>query len=181
MTCIAAAKQGDRTVVLAADQQINIRGGKDIWKHGKIFRRGAFAYGCSGYVRAANILREAFSEPPRAQDSDTLGYLVGSWIPAWRDALQNGGCKVQVNNEDSHGISIIMVYEGRIFTVSSDFSVVEANAYAASGSGAGEAMGAMFVATAKKSSGIAQFGVMAAIAHADGCGGEVDVLVIKNS
>lgn len=173
MTCIAAIKHPDGAIHLAADREQTQGWIKVNLGEPKIFKREKFVYGVCGYSRIADIMRRVFNEPPRLADQDTLRYISGVWVNAWRQCLQECGVKHITENEDRQNSSILMVYEGRMFAVSSNFSVTECLDYLAMGSGGDVAMGALYAAKD------VVMAVSAAIEHAVGCGGSVDLMEIS--
>lgn len=179
MTCIAAFKHPSGAVHLASDRQMTIGWTKADLLTPKIFQKGKFAYGVSGYARIGDILQHVFHEPPRMADQTTLSYLSGSWVNAWRQCLQDCGVKQITHNEDIQNSSVLMVYEGRIFMISSNFSVSESPKYMAIGSGNEAALGAFFAVCDYAPDTAAFIAVSAAIEHSVGCGGQIDQIKIE--
>lgn len=112
----------------------------------KIFKVGRKALiGVSGTVRTSQLIQHNLKLPPRC-NKDPMTYMVNDFVTALRNAVREGGTLHKDNEVESLvGHSYMLIgYEGRIFEVSSFFSVTEiADHHAAIGSGFEVALGSL--------------------------------------
>jgi ATP-dependent protease HslVU (ClpYQ) peptidase subunit len=113
----------------------------------KVFRRSNLLFGISGSVRAQNVLQTRFTPPERAADEpDDLSYLV-TIVESLRVLFRDAGiAKIEnaVENNGEDGSSLLIGYHGRLFQISSDWSILEPSLpYIAIGSGREYALGSM--------------------------------------
>ena len=179
MTCIAACKQKDGSVIVCSDRGSLWGSRKDILTTPKIFQRNEFTYGVSGTSRLGEVLQRVFNEPPMIEGQSILNYLTGAWSISWRECLQYNGLKVIERNEDLQMGDILLIHKGRIFTIAGNFSVRESGNYEAIGSGQGPAIGAFFAIHSENPQAASEIAVKAAINHAYGCDGPIDTLHVK--
>lgn len=91
---------------------------KNVYKTRKIFRRSGFLFGFTSSYRMGQILQYSLSLPKRKVGQDLTEYLHTDFVSAVRSAFDEGG------HED--GGEFIFITEGRIFSMQSDFSLLEA-------------------------------------------------------
>ncbi|HEX9137427.1 MAG TPA: hypothetical protein VF905_10885 [Nitrospirota bacterium] len=142
---------GDTTTLLAPEDS-------------KVWRTGSYVMGSSGSPRFANLLRYTMKWPePSAKDKATdpalFGFLVNRVaVPLRRLCVGQGLVMERGRDGDGeplgdHG-NVMVGVAGRLYTMHSDFSVERStHGYAAIGTGADHAMGALYVLVAGSSFG----------------------------
>jgi hypothetical protein len=81
-------------------------------------------FGFTTSFRFGQILQYQFTAPKHHSDIATERYMVSEVIPAIREALKTHGyTKVESNTET--GGTCMVGYQGRLFTIDSDFQVGE--------------------------------------------------------
>lgn len=103
------------------------------------------AGGSTGDCRGGDILYN-FRPPERAEKEDVLRYMIGSFVPALRTHYESADF---LTRPKEHAPAIvagntqaIIAYDGHLFSLGYDFSIVKQNDYIATGSGLRYAMGA---------------------------------------
>lgn len=110
----------------------------------KVFRNGDFIMGFTDSYRMGQLLRYAFTPPPRRSDNDVFAFMVNDFVGAVRKCLKDGGFAKVENNVEAGGCFIVG-YEGRLFSVESSFQVGEsACGYYAVGCGDEYALGSLY-------------------------------------
>lgn len=107
----------------------------------KVFKVGDFIFGCTSSFRMIDILKYAFTPPPRTVGSDTQKYLRHDFINAMRNTFVQNGFGI-VSGGDWKGGNLLIGYEGRLYRIESDFLLLE-TPYDAQGSGSYHAVGAL--------------------------------------
>jgi ATP-dependent protease HslVU (ClpYQ) peptidase subunit len=143
MTCLVAVEHEDG-VFVGADSFLGDDTSKDLVDRPKWFYRGRkllVAY--CGDLRAAQVAQ--YGTKPRRQraNEDDQAYIVRSVADAVRQAHKT--FEVAPENEDEAFVfSYLVAYNGRIYTIQNDYSVVRSShGYAATGAGADVALGAL--------------------------------------
>ena len=112
----------------------------------KVFHKGNMLIGFSTSFRMGQLLRFSLEIPAHPEGLDSLEYMTVSFINAVRETLKDGGYTTILNNEESAGLFLV-AYKSEIFRICSDFQVgVASDPFAAIGSGAQVALGAMHMA-----------------------------------
>lgn len=145
MTTIIA-KVTDKGVDLGSDSQSTA--GNTIRHATKVVNvNGQFWVGTAGRARFGDIVE--FADVPHIHPAelsgpgfDAKGWLVTQVIPAWIESVKNAEQVHHEKDEWPHGSSLV-VLAGRVFEISSDFSVDEILDYGGIGSGSDYAVGAM--------------------------------------
>ena len=149
MTCIVGLRHGNK-VYLGGDSAGITGWDLMIRKDPKIFISGDYAIGFTTSFRLGQLLqfRLKLPEPPRTQ-SRLYPFMVNEFVEAARECLKAGGVATKEKEAEQGGTFIVGV-RGRLFTVESDYQVIEpAVPFAAVGSGAPYALGSL--ATSKGS------------------------------
>lgn len=109
----------------------------------KVFQRGPFLIGYTTSFRMGQLLQHHLDVPPQEPGTDDVAYLVTHFIEKARALFKEKGfTKVEANTEK--GGQFLVGYQGRLYSVESDFQVGESEeGYDAIGSGADFALGAM--------------------------------------
>lgn len=128
MTCLAAIIHEGK-VYIGGDSAASVDNSIEVRTNRKVFRNGAYVIGFTGSFRVGQLLQYEIKMPPPV--GDVLGHLVGSFIPQ---------LKAAAGKETDE---ILIGHAGRLFKVSSDYSVAEYTNYAAAGGGEPYALGRM--------------------------------------
>lgn len=143
MTCIAGLIGDAGVVHLAADSYTNAGGHECSSMTQKLFRCGTMVVGLSGSFRDAQIIQHCVPGPAGCDFAEVPNYLVTNWIPSVQETLRkNGSGGLEENHE--MGNALLIGLAGRLFVVTSDFSVAEYQNYFALGSGGDIACGALY-------------------------------------
>lgn len=141
MTVIVALKEGDR-IYFGADSCV---GGthESIIGRPKIFKRGEFLFGASGYLRSLQLLAYSVTFPPIMTGQDHYHYLINSVIPCIkRGFAQHGNLEIVDEIESLNNSAFLIAFRGNIYTVSPDAAIDEwVEGYGAIGSGSKYALG----------------------------------------
>jgi len=157
--------QGDGFAVVCADSQVSdISTDGSVTQivtlresSGKLGINGRYVLGAAGDVRAINILHHAFTPPaapPNLKGKKLDQFITVKFIPALRECFEIQGYAAPQNEQSEHlaeqGSSVIVVVNGVIYTIESDYSWFSdsAGVYAL-GTGAQYAMGALHTLTHK--------------------------------
>ena len=157
--------QGDGFSIVCADSQVSDVSSDGFATQmvtlressGKLALNGRYILGAAGDVRAINILHHAFTPPaapPTLKGKKLDQFITVKFIPALRECFEVQGYAAPQNEQSEHvaeqGSSIIVVINGVIYTIESDYSWFSdsAGVYAL-GSGAQYAMGALFALALK--------------------------------
>lgn len=157
--------QGDGFAVVCADSQVSdVSSDGSVTQivtlresSGKLAINGRYVLGAAGDVRAINILHHAFTPPaapPNLKGKKLDQFMTVKFIPALRECFEIQGYAAPQNEQSEHlaeqGSSVIVVVNGVIYTVESDYSWFSdsAGVYAL-GTGAQYAMGALHALTHK--------------------------------
>lgn len=141
MTCIVGLVHEDR-VWMGGDSAITLDTRfSDIINAGKLWRSGDLLFGSSGTLRAAQLVRYETTFKKRPPTCTAFEYMIKSVIPEIRKCIQS---KDVANNKEYNG-NILIGYQGQLFEMSGDYSLVHSTAnYAAVGGGGELALGVMF-------------------------------------
>jgi ATP-dependent protease HslVU (ClpYQ) peptidase subunit len=147
MTCIAAISENGSTWMGADSASIS---GWDLHcrKDPKVFQPKHspwFLIGFSGGPRARDVIRYQVECREREANEDQHDYLSGMYCRELRKALKEAGClKIDDGVEEMDG-TLLIAYEGELFTVYASFQVGHmAERYAAVGCGENFALGCLF-------------------------------------
>ena len=111
----------------------------------KVFRNGKYLFGFTTSFRMGQLIRHALQppKPPRAP-AQLDRFMSTTFIDAIRDCLKTGGWVRRENDREEGGTFLVGV-RGRLYSVEEDFQVGQtADGYAAVGSGAAVALGALY-------------------------------------
>lgn len=143
MTCIVGVAYrgsvfigGDSAAV--AGDSINIRADE------KVFQNGEFLMGFAGSFRVGGLMRYAFV-PPEYTGDDEMRYLTVDFVDAMRAVQQNKRAMRRMNEETHESdASFLVGFRGHLFEVATDYQIARPlESYAAIGSGADVALGAL--------------------------------------
>ncbi|HYH23324.1 MAG TPA: hypothetical protein VD995_32315 [Azospirillum sp.] len=142
MTCIVGLVDNDRVWMGGDSAGVS---GLDITVRAdtKVFRNEDMLIGFTNSFRMGQLLHYKLKPPPRDEDADVFRYMVVDFVDAVRACLKDGGWAQRSNDVESGGCFLV-AYEGRLFSVQSDYQVGEAiRGYHAIGCGADYALGSL--------------------------------------
>lgn len=125
MTCIVGIAHGGR-VFMGGDSAASVDGAIDVRLNRKVFRNGDYIIGFTGSFRVGQQLQYATLPPV---EGEPLAHIVNAVVPLL--------AKLAGKETDE----ILIGYAGRLFKVSSDYSVAEYESYTAAGQGEPYALG----------------------------------------
>jgi ATP-dependent protease HslVU (ClpYQ) peptidase subunit len=109
----------------------------------KVFRNGDMLIGFTNSFRMGQLLHYKLKPPPRDPEADVFRYMVMDFVDSVRACLKEGGYAQRSNDVETGG-TFLVAYEGRLFSVQSDYQVGEAmRGYHAIGCGADYALGSL--------------------------------------
>jgi hypothetical protein len=111
----------------------------------KVFRNGKYLFGFTTSFRMGQLIRHALEPPTPPKTPGQLDrFMSTTFIDAIRDCLKAGGWARRDNDREEGGTFLVGV-RGRLYSVEEDFQVGQAaDGYAAVGSGAAVALGALY-------------------------------------
>lgn len=111
----------------------------------KVFRNGKYLFGFTTSFRMGQLIRHALTPPkPPRSPAQLDRFMSTTFIDAIRECLRAGGW-VRRDNEREEGGTFLVGVRGRLYSVEEDFQVGQsADGYAAVGSGAAVALGALY-------------------------------------
>lgn len=150
MTCIVGLVR-DGQVYLGGDSaSVSDNRCITIVKNPKVFRKGEFVMGYTSSWRMGQLIQYHFIPPQRDLQQDLMEYMVMNFIDGIRRLFKEGGW-AKIENNQEHGGSFLVGYQGRLFTIHGDYQVAEsANPYDSVGCGSNIALGVMFALTKAK-------------------------------
>lgn len=125
MTCLAGLIHNGR-VFIGGDSAASVDDKIEVRLNRKVFRNGTYVIGFTGSFRTGQLLQ--FAKLP-AIKGDVLAHLITAVVPVIKD----------ISGKDVD--ELLIGAAGRLFKVSSDYSVAEYPDYAAAGGGEQYALG----------------------------------------
>jgi ATP-dependent protease HslVU (ClpYQ) peptidase subunit len=149
MTCIAGVVNkgrvvigGDSAGVQGDSLSLRVRSDK------KVFLNKGYALGFTSSFRMGQLLEYAFVPPVPKPKQDLMQFMAVDFVDAVRQCLKSGGFASKTNETESGG-TFLVGYQGRLFTIESDYQVAEhVDGVATVGCGQSYALGAL-LATSK--------------------------------
>lgn len=146
MTCIVGIKDPKTGLVhMGGDSAVSAGSAVQIRKDPKVFRLGSnMLVGMCGSIRRMQLLRFVLDVPEfRPTKTSVEKYLNTAFIDAVRACFDKGGALYRAHGED-YCDKFLVGFEGQLFEIDADFQIgTPATDYAACGSGAQVALGAM--------------------------------------
>ncbi len=143
MTCIAGIVEGSKVYIGGDSAGVS---GYVVYHRSdpKVFRCGSFLIGFTTSFRMGQLLRYTFHAPELPEGMDPFDYMVKLFVENLRECFKIGGYAKKESDQESGG-QFLVGYTGRLFSIESDYQVAElADGYAAVGSGAEVALGALY-------------------------------------
>jgi ATP-dependent protease HslVU (ClpYQ) peptidase subunit len=145
MTCIVALEH-EGSVWMGGDSAASRDNDVVRRSNEKVFFNENFLIGYSGSFRIGQLLQYALHIPKQSYGQTDMEYMVVDFVDALRNLMRDKGTLMKEEEGEAHDSEILIGYRGKIYVVESDFHVGNPIApYAACGSGASYAMGAMYV------------------------------------
>ncbi len=143
MTCIVGLVE-DKKVYMGGDSMVTGYV-TQIMTFRKVFKHNNCIIGYSGSVRMCNLLQYAFTVPEHSDGVSVEQYLTTTFVDALRTLMKDAGNATKVNEQEGSTGFFLIGYRGRLFKISSDYSLTEvAEGFDAVGSGSDVALGAMY-------------------------------------
>lgn len=141
MTCIIGLVHKDR-VYMGGDSMAAASWDMQAVRHPKVFKTGEFIIGYTDSFRMGQLLQYEFA-PPGHDSLTPRAYMTSVFPEAVRKLFADKGYLWVENSRESGG-EFIVGYRGALYTVQSDFSVLQyREAFTAVGCGKPYALGAM--------------------------------------
>lgn len=150
MTCVVG--MADKGKVYIGTDSLGICGSEvQIRADKKPFKNGPFIFGCAGSFRVLQLLQYVFVTPKHPDRMGLMSYMVGPFTKALRECFNFNG--VDPNQVFAGPSAFLTGYQGRLFVVYTDYQIGEThNGFAAVGSGALPALGALEILHKQKMS-----------------------------
>lgn len=150
MTCIIALKTS-KNIVFGADSIISDDNGKCQMRQSKIFPIGDEIAGCCGDLRFIQLLSSNWIMPKKQSGDSVEKYIHISVVDSIRECLAEGGYLEKENDKEKIESELIFSYRKTLYVMDSSFGIFTPKLnYAAIGSGAEIAHGAMFALSKAK-------------------------------
>ena len=144
-------------------------------------QKGEMVFLIAGSPRIAQLIEFTLSLPKHPDDYSVEGYMVTFVVDALRQCFLDGGHVKKENEEEAFDSHLLIGYRGHLFTIGSDFQVLETrDGYAAVGSGQEVALGALFATAGRSPSHRLLHALEAASYHTPFVRGPYHFLEVKN-
>lgn len=144
-TIVAVCKNGN--VTMGADSQVTDNDRPNMHPlMEKITKNNGWLIAGSGDSNPCDIIQHIFIPPiPTAKEKENLyKFMITKFVPAMRESLEENGYKPEPNDKDS-GFSFLFAYDGEVFDISNDFSVLlNSDGIYGVGNGSKFAIGALY-------------------------------------
>ncbi|MCP3999187.1 MAG: hypothetical protein GY722_29595 [bacterium] len=135
MTCVVGTIDG-RAIILGADSAA-VGEGPEIYTppEPKVFASGPYLLGVCGSYRVAQVLRYRAELPTPPEPTDLGSFLVRDLVPMIGDLLESEGVVGSSRAFLGEKVALLLGYEGQLWHVSSDLTVLPEVDFGAIGSG----------------------------------------------
>ncbi len=127
MTCIVAFVD-KKTVYMGADSCGSNGHSYAVYPRHKIFKvNDRFLFGCTSSYRMIDLLEHSFEPPELTESYDPDRYMRKDFITALRKCFKDGGFNSDSDDEDNagdRGGNFLVGFDGHLFEVQPDFSVL---------------------------------------------------------
>lgn len=142
MTCIVGIVEKKKVIIggdSAAMSDISVTTRRDV----KVFKKGAFVFGCTSSYRMIQLIQYSFI-PPKI-NKELHEYMCTSFVDELKRCFEKGGYLQKYTDGDEKGGTFLVGVKGRLFKIQDDFQVSE-NADGVDACGCGEpyALGHLF-------------------------------------
>lgn len=146
MTVIAVLKHPTEGIWLGSDSRAAGKDDAMPCATPKLGSFDGFSFGYCGSFRFGQVLLHAFRPPKHPKNVDTDDYMFTLWLESLREYMSEYGIVKSENGiESADDADCIIVYRDEVYLLQSDLSLLKPiEPYAAIGSGASYAIGALF-------------------------------------
>jgi len=139
MTCIVAVKH-DNVVWMGGDAAASNGYKISTYSASKVFKKQDMLFGYTTSFRMGQVIQHQLSIPKHHSDIETIDYLCTDFITSVYNSFKSHWQR----KDTSEGGTFILGYKNRIFTIQSDWAVLEFDVdYAAVGCGESYAQGSL--------------------------------------
>ena len=137
MTCVVGSIDGQSVILGADSAAIGAGSGSEIYTppEPKVFVCGRYVIGVCGSYRVGQVLRYQAELPEPATSADLRSFLIRELIPAIGDLLEAKGVVGSSRACLGHKVSMLLGYDGQLWHVSPDLTVLPEVEFGAIGSG----------------------------------------------
>lgn len=184
MTCIVGIVS-DGVVHIGCDSMGSNGHDFTLYPRNKIFKKSdRFMFGICGSYSVMDTMQHLFDPPELGEKHNTTEYMRKKFIPALRTCLETAGLIKTSNGVKTFGSFFLVGFDGVLFLVQNDFSVLELPEMGgATGSGQEGATAVLFDYHRHRSSGKAIDKLRAALEASSACvvsvGGELHFDSVK--
>lgn len=143
MTCVIGyvdTKGNSHIVADSAGTDVTYHNRSDL-NETKIFQKGDMLIGYTTSFRMGQILEHCVAFPERSEGLSDFEYLVKELVPTIRKAFVD---EKYISDSDKYGGVFIIVWNGKVYEIQSDFAVLShSRRFASCGSGYTQAQGYM--------------------------------------
>ncbi|ATN93501.1 hypothetical protein [Pseudoalteromonas phage J2-1_QLiu-2017] len=143
MTCIVAIKEENGTVWMGGDLLGSNGFTKRQYPTSKVFRNGDFLIGFTSSFRMGQILEHNWTPPPMVVGQPVEEYFRLDVIESIRATFEHFGYGTRDGLEDIGG-NFLIAYQGRLFEMQCNYSVLEIEDFVSVGSGQYHAEGCLY-------------------------------------
>jgi ATP-dependent protease HslVU (ClpYQ) peptidase subunit len=120
---------------------------KSVTEHDVHLETKEMLIGYTTSFRMGQLLRHKFKLPKFKTNQDALEYLISEFVPAVIDLYDKNFYAKKSDAEKMNGGQFLIAFDGRVFEIQDDFSILERDEYDfnSCGSGAAYALGAMHI------------------------------------
>lgn len=148
MTCIVGVKHEDTMYVGADSAGSDDDGAIRTRADEKVFVSDdeQMIIGFAGSFRVGQLVRYALAIPEQSIRKDDMSYMVTDFVDAIRSTLKDKGALTVIDDtSEQHDSELIVGYHGDLYIIDSDYQISKhVEEYAAVGSGAQVALGALY-------------------------------------
>lgn len=142
-TCIVGIVH-KRNVWMGCDSMVSSESYKFTYAERKLFRVGEdVLFGIAGWPRIKDVIEYGVAPPERPENCGPREYIVKHLVPALRAAISEAGAMGKDENTDDVSASLLVAYDGRLFTIEGGFTVFTVKDTWCIGSGAEYALGSL--------------------------------------
>lgn len=123
MTCIVAVKIKNE-IAIGGDTLGSNGFNKTHYTNKKVFSNGEFTIGYTTSFIMGQVLEHLWRPPARMEGTSTQEYLIVDVIPSIRQCFSNNGINEHKDGLNEGG-SFILVFEGDIYEVQPDYSIMK--------------------------------------------------------
>lgn len=143
MTCLVGIEHNG-AVYLGADKMVSYGDRFGKLQESKIIKKKGFVLASCGSCRMLNILEHLFMPSPQEKNQSDEEYMCSTFVSEMRKCFTGNGFGVSQN--DWTGGNILVAYNGKLYAIANDFSVLRKKEFT-DGSGYAYAAGSLLSTT----------------------------------